>query len=74
VYESMFSRRRPPASEAESASTGTSLDVMPLGDAASSPLEQQEALRRRADEASAELDNLRHANQHLQELVRRPTN
>jgi hypothetical protein len=42
---------------------------MPLGDAASSPLEQQEALRRRADEASAELDNLRHANQHLQELV-----
>ena len=46
---------------------------MPLGDAASSPLEQQEALRRRADEASAELDNLRHANQHLQELVRQPT-
>lgn len=43
---------------------------MPLGDAASSPLERQEALRRRADEASAELDNLRHANQHLQELVR----
>jgi hypothetical protein len=42
---------------------------MPLGDAASSPLEQQEALRRRADEASAELDNLRHANQHLQQLV-----
>ena len=65
----MFSRRRPPVSEAESASTGTSLDV-PAGDVAHSALEQQEVLRRRADEASAELDTLRQANQHLQELVR----
>lgn len=64
----MFSRRRNAVSEAESASTGTSLDAGGIADICSSPA-QQEALQRRADEANAELDRLRQANQHLQELV-----
>lgn len=64
----MSSRRPAVASEAESASTGTSLDAGAAANAVSPPVEQ-ESLKRQADEARAELDKLRQANEHLQELV-----
>lgn len=59
----MFSRRRPAASEAESASTGC------LTADGTSPAQDLDALRRRADDARAEVDKLRQDNERLQELV-----